>query len=200
MIKIRDIIIHFWWIFCILILLIVVWREFYFSRLPDDFVQLPVSVQEEFIEAPPRPGIQGIVITGPVIEPLFFSIDLSQGSVRALDWGRLMAIDPHADVKIACQVDDRGRLFFAQKDVLMGGHTKAGMMIQQAMKTWVFKPYKSGNLRFWFNLPSKGKKLLIGTREMVRRSDIPAHIPVYDGQLHLIQGISAEEIGVGRHY
>jgi len=173
------------------------YRAYLLYRLPFDQIQISTFGEREKLAIPPRPGVQGIVITGPRIQPLFFSIDLSRAGVRDLDWQQLRVIDPHTDVKISCQIDHRGRLLFSQRDVMMEGHTKAGMMIQQALKTWKYTPYKSGNIKFWFNLPSKGKKLIIDTSQLRRKSSIPEHIPVYDSQIHLIEGIKSSEIQIG---
>jgi len=169
-------------------------------RLPFDDVQISPFEKEEKLEIPPRPGVKGIVITGPTIEPLYFSIDLSKVGIRLLNWRQLQSIDPHADVRVNCRVNDQGRLTFSQKDVLMEGHTEAGVMIQQAMKTWSYTPYKMGEIRFWFNLPSKGRKLIIDTQGLLRKNEIPDHIPIYDGQIHLIEGIPFNEIRVGRSF
>ena len=175
-------------------LLLIGWREFELRRLPFDEVQIPHFESDEKLEIPPRPGIQGIVITGPAIELLYFSIDLSKGGIRTLDWRRLQNIDPHADVRVNCIVDNQGQLSFTQEDVLMEGHTEAGMMIQRALKTWTYTPFKRGIIRFWFNLPSKGKKLIIDTSSLYRREDIPEYVPIFDGQVHFIEGIRSDQI------
>ena len=180
--------------------LLVVWREYAMRKLPFDDVQLSPFSQEQNLEIPPRPGVRGIVITGPTIEPLLFTIDLAKAGIRSLDWRQLRAIDPHTDVKLRCRINDQGWLVFSPKDVLMEGHTEAGVMIQQALKTWCYTPYKSGEIRFWFNLPSKGGKLIIDTKDLQRKGDIPDYIPIYDGQLHLIEGIPFNEIRVGRDF
>lgn len=177
--------------------LIFVYRLYLIWKLPYQTMRLSSQGFEEKMEIPPRPGIQGIVITGPRIEPLYFSIDLSKPGIQPLDWKKLMMVDSHADVKIQCQVNEHGRLIFSQKDVLMEGHTEAGMMIQRAMKTWIFKPYKKGPMRFWFNLPSKGEKLSIDVRRLEIRESIPKEIPVYNGKLHLVDGIAPQDIRIG---
>ena len=176
-------------IFVFFVCLLWGWRAYTLWRLPFDEVQIPSVSQEEKLEIPPRPGIQGILITGPVIEPLRFTIDLSKAGIRSLNWRQLQTVDPYTDVKVSCHIDDQGRLVFSQADLLMEGHTEAGMMIQRALKTWMYTPYKTGTIRFWFNLPSKGKKLVIDIIELKRKDDIPEHIPIYDGQIHLIDGI-----------
>lgn len=177
-------------------LLILGWRQIVLWRLPYSRITLPPVEWEKELEIPPRPGIQGLVIAGPVIQPLFFSIDLSKTGVRSLDWRRLQAIDPHTDVKVNCRIDEQGRLIFSKDDVLMGGHTEAGMMIQQALRTWIYTPLRTGYIQFWFNLPSKGKKLIIDIKGLNRKEGIPFHIPIYTGQLYLIEGLPFQEIGI----
>jgi hypothetical protein len=105
-------------------------------------------------------------------------------------------VDPNTDVKITGRIEDTGRLMFSTGDVLMEGHTEAGMMIQHVMRTWFYAPYKTGRIRFWFNLPSRGEKLIIDVRGLGRKETIPVQIPVYNGQLHYIEGIPVNEIRV----
>ena len=155
---------------------------------------------EEKLDIPIRPGVRGIIISGPKIEPLNFSIDLSRPGIRELDWRELFRMDPHTDVKVECSIDENGHLSFSENDILMAGHTEAGMIIKRVLKTWAYTPYKSGRIRFWFNLPSKGKKLVIDTQGLRRRDDIPPHIPIYEGRLYLISGISPRDIRVGGFY
>ena len=182
---------------CLCIFLILSWRAFTLWQLPYDEVEIPPLLLEDKLVIPQRPGIRGIIITGPTIEPLFFSVDLTKSGVRGLNWRQLQSIDPHTDVKINCLINDQGEVYFAMQDVLMEGHTDAGMEIQNALKTWIYTPFRSGVIRFWFNLPSKGKKLIIDTSGLRRKWEIPNDIPIYNGQLHFIQGIPANEIGIG---
>jgi hypothetical protein len=173
------------------------WRTYLLWKLPSDYIKISSFGIEEKMQIPPRPGVQGIVITGPIIEPLYFSIDLSKAGVRELNWRKLQQIDAHADVKISCVINEKGYLVFSQSDVLMEGHTEAGMMIQRVLKTWIFTPYKTGIIRFWFNLPSKGEKLIIDTSGLERKRTIDSDIPIYNGRLYYIEGIPTNEIQVG---
>jgi len=184
----------------IVILLVSVWREWAWRQLPLDTVKIPPIVKEEVLEIPPRPGVRGVIIAGPTIEPLTFAIDLNKSGGLNLNWLELRAVDPHTDVKVTCRVDQQGRLNFRQDDVLMEGHTEAGMMIQAALRTWIYTPYKSGIIRFWFNLPSKGRKLIIDTHQLSRKVDIPPHITVYDGKLHLVDRIPLQDVHIGGYF
>lgn len=187
-------------VFFIIVILLLGWREYAISQLPFDDLRIPPLGIEEKLEIPPRPGIQGIIIRGPEIHSLVFEIDLSKPGVRFLDWNALTQIDPNTDVKVSCRVNVRGRLVFSQADILMEGHTEAGLMIQRALRTWIYRPYKSGIIRFWFNLPSKGRKLIIDITGLRRRGDIPAYVPVYNGKLYSIDGIPVSEVQVGKYF
>ena len=184
----------------IALLCLFAWQQYQIYLLPGDEVEIPVILDSTRVEIPSRPGVQGIVISGPNIEPLYFSIDLTKGGVRSLNWRQLQTIDPHADVKVYCWIDDQGQLSFFQEGIFMGGHTGAGMMIQRAIRTWVYTPYKTGLIRFWFNLPSKGKKLIIDTSGLEKKRDIPNHVPIFDGQIHFVEGIRPEELLLGGHF
>ncbi len=171
-------------------------KQIAFWRLPFDRVQIPSLLYHEKIEIPPRPGIKGIVISGPEIKPAVFEIDLSQAGVIPLDWNRLNSVDPHADIKVKCTLNKQGRLTFSRNDILMEGHTEAGVMIQNALRTWIYKPYKMGIIKFWFNLPSKGKKLIIDTGGLYRRGELPQYVPLYDGLIYYIEGITIDELQI----
>lgn len=176
------------------------WRKYCLWRLPYDEILIPPIEYRERLEIPPRPGIQGIVITGPAIESLFFSIDLTKAGVRNLDWRRLQAIDPHTDIKVNCRIGEQGQLWFSQDDVLMGGHTEAGMLIQRTLKTWMYTPFKTGVIRFWFNLPSKGRKLIVDTSGLRRKAQIPEYVPIFNGKIHLVDGLENDKIWVGGRF
>jgi hypothetical protein len=179
---------------------LIVIRTYLFLRLPETRIQMSYAGEGEKLTIPPRPGVKGIEITGPQIQPLFFSVDLSRAGIRTLDFRQLQLIDPHADVKVSGSIDPQGRLIFSQKDILMEGHTEAGMMIQRALKTWIYTPYKLGTIRFWFNLPSKGKKVIIDIKDLQRKDSIPRHVPIYTGQVHMMDGIASNDIQVGGQF
>jgi len=169
-------------------------RQWMLQRLPEDFVQIPFSEVEKQPEIPPRPGIRGIEISGPEIKAKRFEIDLSRSGVKELNWQQLMAVDPHAQIIVSGMVDNQGRLVFAQRDVRMEGHPLAGVMIEQALKTWMYTPFKTGPIVFTFNLPSEGKKVLVDASDLRRRDKIPEDVPILNGQLYYVDGISSQEV------
>ncbi len=156
----------------------------------------PVPVPDTEVNLLETMEIQDPVIADPMVQTLFFSIDSSKEGIQPLDWYQLKIIDPHTDVKVSCQIDAQGRLTFSKEDVLMEGHTEAGMIIQGALRTWIFTPFKTGTIQYWFNLPSKGKKLIINVKGLNRGEGIPQDIPISNGQMYLIEGISLQEIGI----
>jgi len=180
-----------------LVLAFLVVRTIRLWRIPYESVTIAPEDQYERIEIPPRPGVRGLVITGPRIMPLYFAVDLAKAGIQPLDWEALKNRCPGADVRIKCQVDEKGNLSFNKEDVRMEGFTEAGTIIQNALRTWAYRPVKSGTLSFWFNVPSMGKKLKIDIEGMRRVPSIPEHVPIIDGQLHYIVGLSAQDIEVG---
>ena len=181
-------------------LLGVVAREVWLLSLPVQEVVMPPESNEDKMEIPPRPGVQGIMISGPRIQPLYFTIDLTRSDLQNLNWKRLERMDPWADIKVKCKLDEKGRIFFSQEDIQMEGHPEAGLMIQQALRTWRFTPYKTGEILFWFNMPSKGRKLMIDISRLNRSPFIPEYVPVYNGRLHYIEDISPADIQIGSHF
>lgn len=182
------------------VLLGVAARELWLWSIPIQEVIMPPESSEDKMEVPPRPGVQGLIISGPRIEPLYFTIDLTRTDLENLNWKRLERTDPWADIKVKCKVDEKGRIFFSQEDIQMEGHPEAGLMIQQALRTWRFTPYKSGEILFWFNLPSKGRKLIIDISRLNRSPMVPEYVPIYNGKLHYIEGISPADVQIGTHF
>ncbi len=169
-------------------------RQWMLHGLPEDSVQIPFSEVEKQLEIPPRPGIRGIEISGPEIKAKRFEIDLSRSDLKELDWQQLLAVDPHAQIIVSGFVDNQGRLTFTQRDVRMEGHPLAGIMIEQALKTWMYTPFKTGPIVFTFNLPSEGRKVLVDASGLRRRKTIPEEVPLLNGQLYYVEGIPPQEV------
>lgn len=177
-----------------LVVLLLTVRQWLLHRMPEDALQVPTSEIEKQPEIPPRPGIQGIEISGPEIKAKRFEIDLSRSDLESLDWKLLLATDPHAQIIVIATIDNQGNLLFSERDVRMEGHPQAGVMITRAMKTWVYTPLKTGSIGFTFNIPSEGKKLLVDASGLRRKESISKEVPILDGQLVFINGISPAEI------
>ena len=178
-------------IIVICVVLVFVYRQQQLNKIPYEKILLNASDEYAKIVIPPRPGIYGITITGEIIKPLIFSI-IGKATVTALDWERL---DSRAVVKVTAKIDERGRLTITE--MRSGGHTEAGLLISEALQTWIYAPYKTGTIKFFFNLPSKGRKLIIDLSGLKRKNDIPPEKPIYDGRLYFINGIRTEDVGIG---
>lgn len=168
------------------------------SKIPMSQVDIPVISMEKKLDIPPRPGVQGIVITGAIIQDLYFEIDQDKSDIIPLNWENLKIKDPNTDIKITYRINESGRLIF--KEIQDVGHGDAGNMIRKAMDTWLYKPYKTGTIRFWFHLQSKGTKVWIDVSELERKPDIPAEVQVYNGQVYYINDINSKDIRLGGNF
>ena len=179
----------------VLLLLFYSVRIILLHRLPPDNSMIPLTALEEKISIPPRPGVEGIIITGPVIKDLVFQIDTKSSQLRKLDWQRIESIDKTADVKIRATVLRNGELQFDPiTDVISPGHSYAGNEIAKVIETWKYTPYKHGQIYFWFNFPSSGVKLTVDTHRLVRNEDIPKKYYVRQGLLFYINGLSFSKV------
>jgi len=177
-------------VFLLLLFFFYAIRMILLHRLPPDNSRIPLTALEEKIPIPPRPGVQGIIITGPVIKDLIFQIDTKTSQLRKLDWRRIESIDKTADVKIRATVLRNGSLEFNPiTDVISPGHSYAGNEIAKVVETWKYTHYKHGRIYFWFNFPSKGVKLTIDTHELVRNEDLSKKYFVRNGLLFYINGL-----------
>lgn len=163
-----------------------------YLRLPPDKPFAPRMAASEIIEVPRRPGIYGILIDIPQEKPNVFAVDLLRS--EPVDWRQLQVIDYRADVRVYAMIGSDGRI--AITDVIDVDHARAGRFIVQSVKSWVYKPLKSGRVVFHFNLPSEGEKLIIYTSGLKRNPDIDREIPVLDGRLHNVAGIDPSLVRV----
>jgi len=173
----------------------VVWWALELIGLPFNDSHVPGLTITETIEIPQRPGIQGIIITGPIIEPLLFSINLGMAP-KALDWEYLKTIDPFADIKIRARIIN-GKLEFNRKngDINDAGFPRAGSIIEKAISSWSYKPYKEGEIRFWFHLGAEREKLIIDAGALMPIIEYE-NLPIVDGKLYHIDGIGRGEVKI----
>ncbi len=170
-------------------------HEILLSLLPEDNIMVPLTTVEEKIPIPPRPGVKGIIITGPVIKDLVFQIDFKSSQVKKLNWKRIERIDPTADVKIRAKVLPTGELVFNPiTDVFSPGHSYAGSEIAKIVQTWRYTPYKHGEIRFWFNFPSRGVKLTVDVHDLRRNVDVPEKYFVKNGLLFYVEGLQPSRV------
>ncbi len=170
-------------------------HEIMLSLLPEDNLMIPLTSIEEKIPIPPRPGVKGIIITGPVIKDLIFQIDFKSSRLKKLNWKRIEGIDPTADVKIRAKILPDGQLIFnPASDVFSPGHSYAGSEIAKIVQTWRYTPYKHGEIRFWFNFPSRGAKLTVDVHDLRRNPDIPEKFFVKNGLLFYVEGLKPSRV------
>ena len=89
--KIKKAAIIIFGVFIIVILAITLYWMIAMSQLPIDDGDLGNLEEEEVL--PERPGTQSLILTGPIIKPLVFTIDMSKPNLRSLDWSALKDID-----------------------------------------------------------------------------------------------------------
>ena len=169
-----------------------------FSGLEEEDIHIPPFTKIDTLKIPPRPGIQGVVISGPVITDLIFDINLKAADIQPLDWNKLVSIDRTAEVTVRARVAADGRLIIKrdQGDILDRGHPDAGREIEKSLSSWVYFPYKEGLILFYFNVPSKGtKKVIIDATKLKRNKKVPEKKEVLNGLLHYIRGLDQSEIG-----
>ncbi len=143
---------------------------------------------------PIRPGIGDIIISGPERKPLLFTIDLSSSS-NSINWQKLMSNDPTATVTVYGYIDNNGKFYINELDD--AGHTNIGKIINEAMATWRYTFYKVGDIRFYFNLPSKEAKLIIDLSDIERNPVIAEFIPIQNGMLYNIPELPPGLINYG---
>lgn len=168
-----------------------------YDGLEPDTVYVPPLERADSLNIPPRPGIQGVVIAGPVIKDLVFDIDLRAADVTPLSWDKLEGIDRTAEITVRATVTENGHLRFTRRDrdIIDRGHPEASRYIERILSTWTYFPYKTGTLRFYFNVASKGEKLVIDTRGMRKKETIPDKIRVQNGLLYHISGLPQDKVG-----
>jgi hypothetical protein len=195
--DIPHILIRVLFVMVLIFLGIILWRGLVWFGMPMDSEHLIPSPAEEEVETipPPRPGVQGIMIMGAKIIPPIFQIDLTKSEIP-LNWRTLEVIDPDTDVEVHGEIMKNGQLVISS--INDKGHPSAGRLIEQALSTWVYTKYKTGSISFWFNLPSKGRRLIIDIRRLrVREMETTSAI-VRNGMLHLVQDLPSGAMGYRR--
>ena len=65
------------------------------------------------------------------------------------------------------------------------------------MSTWGYFPYKTGIIKFYFNAPSKTKKLIIDRNGLKKNIKMTEDKDVFNGKLYYIKGLNKSEIAFG---
>jgi len=142
----------------LLVLALRFYRESLLSQIPATEKIMPLSVNMEKIPIPRRPGTQSIRIVGPPQTLLKFQIDFSKNPT-ILDWAYLERVDKRADVMVEGVIEVNGD--FRISVVRDRGHPQARSYIESVLKTWRFKPYKVGKIRYYFNVPSRSENMKV---------------------------------------
>ena len=194
--KIKKAAIIVFGVIIIVILSITLYWMIAMSQLPLDDGDLG-NLEEEVV-LPERPGTQSLILTGPIIKPLVFAIDMSKPNLRSLDWSALNDIDLTADVKIRGRIGADGSLLFHPiDDVHCPGHTKAAEMISGVLQTWSYRPYKEGSITIRFNVGAIGKKLTIDISNLKRKEGVDVDTPIKIGKLYFIEnGLKRSEVKI----
>ncbi len=198
--NIKKYIFYLWLLLVVLAVALLILYNLRYTGMEARDTFIPPFTKPDTLKIPPRPGVQGIVISGPVIEDLIFDIDLRAAGIRPLDWNRLTEIDRTADVTVRARVAQSGALLFNrdQGDIKDHGHPDAGQYIERILNTWVYLPRKQGTIIFYFNVPSRKKKLTIDSSRMDKSDNIPDKVDVRDGLLYYINNLDRERVGYSR--
>lgn len=172
------------------------YRSLSIAQIPEAENILPVPVSKDEVPVPRRPGTRSIRIVGPPLKVLKFQIDFKRNPLP-LDWRFLERIDKRADVMIEGEIDENGN--FAIDRMLDRGHPKAGQYIQKIMSSWEFVQYKSGHIKYYFNVPTKAEnmKVQIDITDLSRNLKFVGKTDfLKDGLLYYIEGLKARNVTV----
>ncbi|RMF62241.1 MAG: hypothetical protein D6743_12345 [Calditrichaeota bacterium] len=169
-------------------------REVLLLRMPSVEKVIPHRAAVEEIPVPRRPGTRSIRIVGPPLKVVRFQLDFKRNP-QPIDWHLLERMDKKADVMVEGTIDINGG--FSINRVQDKGHPRAGRYISSILRTWQFTPYKSGKVKYYFNVPSRVEqmKLQIDLRQLtknlkfLRRNEV-----LEDGMLFYIEGLNARSV------
>jgi len=172
----------------------IVARKILMSQIPVVERTIPQPMTKEKIPIPKRPGTQSIRIVGPPLKVLKFQIDFKRHP-KPIDWTYLEQIDKRADISVAATIDDNGKLFINR--LIDKGHPKAGQYIKEILSSWSYLQYKTGSIKFYFNVPTRDerRKLQIDMRGLEpNRRFVGYKDLVKDGMVYYIEGIGRNNI------
>lgn len=172
------------------------YRHVLLSQIPKTEKIIPVRVDREEIPVPKRPGTRSIRIVGPPLKVLKFEIDFNRNPLP-IDWELLERMDRRADVMLEGAIGENGS--FVITKLRDRGHPKAGQYIQTVLRSWRFTPYRTGTIRYYFNVPTRleSMKVQIDLRRMQKnfRYIGPYH-HLQDGILCFVKGLDSNSIKI----
>jgi hypothetical protein len=170
------------------------YRQVQIYKIPQVQKSLPEYVADEKPPPPKRPGTRSIRIVGPPLKTLKFELDLKRHPLP-LDWNYLEQTDKKADVTVNGFIDLDGNLVIER--VFDKGHPRAGRYIQKILSTWKFMQYKTGPIKYYFNVPTKIEhmKVQIDIRGLQRNLNFAdVHDQVKDGLLYYCEGLKKNNV------
>lgn len=152
-----------------------------------DFNPPPEKLKE--MEIPSQPGIDGIIITGPrQILPVFKIIPMR--SEKVIDFHTL---DPNLNIEVTAEISTDGHLSVV--NCQDSGFPQAAEYICSALGSWTYTNFKTGTIRFWFDLASQGRRLKIDTSGLRINRAATSLTTIPDGLLYMIDGLKPGDLG-----
>lgn len=174
--------------------LITLYRHILIQQIPAAEKSIPQQIDRQEIPVPKRPGTKSIRIVGPPIKVLKFQLDFKHNP-RPLDWQFLERTDRRADVMVEGTIDLEGNLVIQK--VRDKGHPKAGEYIKKILGTWKFVQYKTGIIRYYFNVPTRMEhmKVQIDMRGLERHARFAeATDRIETGMVYYVEGINSANV------
>jgi len=182
------------YVFAVAALMTLAYRQLQVLRIPHLYKVIPNPLMDEEPPPPKRPGTQSIRIVGPPLKVLKFQLDFKRNPLP-LDWNYLERADKNADVTVRGHIDYDGN--FIVERIFDKGHPRAGRYIQKILKTWKFVQYKTGPIKYYFNVPTKIEhmKVQIDVRGLKRNLKFAgASDQIKDGLLYFFEGINKKNV------
>ncbi|NIR51887.1 hypothetical protein GWO43_25265 [candidate division KSB1 bacterium] len=177
-----------------LVLLLLLYRQVRIENMPAAQTRIPFRVEQEEIPTPKRPGTQSIRIVGPPIKVVKFQLDFRRRP-KPLDWNFLERIDRRADVSIEGFIDVDGNFLILR--VNDRGHPRAGTYIRDVLETWKFLQYKTGIIKYYFNVPTsmENMKVQIDLRGLQKNARfVGPYEEVQDGLIYYLDGLNQKNV------
>ncbi|MBN1560489.1 hypothetical protein JW998_09575 [candidate division KSB1 bacterium] len=172
---------------------------FQYYSLHYDYIQPTPFSPPDSLEIPMRPGVQGIVISGPEIKDLLFEIDMTAAGIQPIVWEELKKMVQTAQIIVQARVSPSGDLQFNyNSDVKDLGYPDAGQYIANRISTWKYKNTKTGPIRFKFDIGAVGHQLTVDPGSLQKKSGIAEKIMVKDGTLYYIPGLKNNQVSFNR--
>ena len=173
---------------------LLIFRNILMSQIPDIQKTIPQPMAKEDLPIPKRPGTKSIRIIGPPLKVLKFQIDFKRHPLP-LDWALLENMDKRADISVQATIDVNGNLFINR--LLDKGHPKAGQYIREVLASWGYLQYKTGTIKFYFNVPTRdeSRKVQIDLRGLEKNPRFVGYRDLLeDGMVYYIEGIGLNNI------